>query len=369
VAWSLMKFSLSICCFLLSLQALAIWPTPREIETVTVNLDLEPEDRYTDILMNKILKYGWEYTYVPVIEFYNTLVPPEVQPLFANISMKMDEYFPEEYARELRGLYQLVVQVGHEDEFTLDMIVTLNMMYEWMTFCTSIVSEDDAGVMWHGRNLDWNFDGFSLWNLTMLANYQRGGVTQFSTITWAGYIGILTGFKANGFSITVDQREHYEPEGIRGNLMAIENGSALVGFFLRDVFQNYSTFTDTLPHLINDSLASSVYLIMGGLAKDEGVVVTRDRDSARDVWKWGNPDPGMEDWYLVETNYDHWNGDNPLDPRQTEAINALNKLGRENLDADTLFDVMQTPGVLNDGTQYTIIGNTRYDYFHAYGWQ
>jgi len=307
-----------------------------------------------------------------VIEFYNVLVPKEVQPYFANISLKMDTYFPQEYARELQGLYNVVVQLGHENDLTLDMIVTLNMMYEWMTFCTSIVAEDDSGVMWHGRNLDWNFDGFSLYNLSVIANYQSGGQTVFSSVTWVGYIGSLTGFKANGFSITVDQRDHYEPEGIRGNLDAIENGSSLVGFFLRDVFQNFSTFNDALPHLVNDTLASSVYLIMGGVLKDEAVVVTRDRDSAADVWKYGNPDPGMEDWYLVQTNYDHWKPDPPTDPRQTEAINALNQMGRKNLDADNLFSVMQTsgnPGVLNDNTQYTIIANTRYDYLHAYGWQ
>jgi N-acylethanolamine-hydrolysing acid amidase len=283
--------------------------------------------------------------------------------------MDMDRYFPEEYVRELNGLYELVRQTGHQDDLTLSMIVGMNMMYEWTSLCTSIVAEDPNGIMYHGRNMDWSFEGLSFWNLTVFADYQRGGVTVYSGITWAGYVGLLTAMN-NGFSITVDQREKFQPDGIRGNLEAIMNGASLVSFLVRDTVANNKTFSDAVPTLANTPLAAPVYLIVGGRNKDEGAVVTRNRTKAVDVWKYGVPDVRCADWYLAQTNYDHWEPDPKTDPRQTEAIAALNSLGRANLNPTSLFNnVMQTPDVLNNSTQYTVIISLAQNYSKGYGWQ
>jgi len=346
-----------------------IWNEPKVIPHVAINLDLPPEQRYTQALLDRVNTYGWNYTYGPIIEYYDLLVPSELQPLFEEISMSLDKYFADEYIRELNGIYAAVIETGHEEELTLSMIVSLNMIYEWSSFCTSIVAEDLKGHMWHGRNLDWNFDSYSLWNVTAIMDYQSKNVTVYSSVGWLGYIGILSGVK-KGFCVTVDQREHPEPQGIRGNLESIKNGSSLVGLMLRDTFATNQTFSDALPTMANRYIASGVYLIMSGYNKDEGVVITRDRIGAADIWKYGNPDPHMEDWYLVQTNYDHWLPDKPTDPRQTEAIIALDKMGRSNLTADNLFNnVMQYTKVLNNNTQYTIIVSLSEGYFQGYGWQ
>eukprot|EP00456_Euglypha_rotunda_P033371 TRINITY_DN2585_c0_g1_i8.p1 TRINITY_DN2585_c0_g1~~TRINITY_DN2585_c0_g1_i8.p1 ORF type:complete len:346 (-),score=71.20 TRINITY_DN2585_c0_g1_i8:18-1055(-) len=320
--------------------ALGIWNEPKVIDHVVINLDLPPEQRYTQVLLDRVNQHGWNYTYAPIVEYYDLLVPPELQPALENISTDLDKYLPEEYVREMNGLYDTVVQLGYQDQLTFGMIVALNMIYEWTSFCTSIVAEDTSGRMWHGRNLDWNFDGYSLWNITMIMDYQSGGVTVFSSVGWAGYIGILSGVK-KGFTVTVDQREHYEPEGIRGNMESLMNGSSLVGLMLRDTFKSNQTFDQAIPILSDSYIASSVYLIVGGYNKDEGAVITRDRLGAADIWKYGNPDAHMEDWYLVQTNYDHWLPDKPDDHRQTDAIIALDKMGRANLNADKIGRAVQ----------------------------
>jgi len=346
-----------------------IWNEPRLIDHVVINLDLPPDQRYTQPILDRVNTHGWEYTYAPVVEYYDMIVPLALQPLFEEISMDLEKYFPAEYILELNGLYDTVVQLGHQNDLTLSMIVSLNMMYEWTSFCTSIVAEDVKGHMWHGRNLDWAFYNDSLWNLTGILDYQSSGQTVYSSVGWLGYIGILSGVK-KGFSVTVDQREHPEPDGIRGNLEAIMNGSSLVGLMLRDTFATNQTFSDAIPTISNRYIASAVYLITSGYNKNEGAVVTRDRIGAADVWYYGNPDPHMEDWYLVQTNYDHWLPDDPTDHRQTDAIIALDKMGRSNLNADNFFNgVMQTPHVLNNNTQYTIIVGLQDNYIKGYGWQ
>jgi len=290
--------------------------------------------------------------------------------MMEKISMNSEQYFGDEYSRELNGIAQVAADLGHAADFPLQMIVTLNLLYEWTTACTSIIAETDKGSMWHGRNMDWNFDGYSLWNITAIADYQKNGTTVYSAVSWIGYIGILSGVKST-FSVTVDQREHYEPEFVIGNMQAIDQGAMPVGQLLRNIFAQDADFTAALPHLASDYLAAPVYFIMGGRNKDEGTVVTRGRfANETDVWKWDTDlVPNQQPWYLPQTNYDHWEPDPTTDPRRTEAINALNAVGPSNLNADTLFGVLQTPGVLNSGTQYSMIVNYDTSYFHAYGWQ
>ena len=41
-------------------------------------------------------------------------------------------------------------------------------------FCTSIVSQDSAGMIWHSRNLDYSYTDM-LKNITIAVDYQRGG--------------------------------------------------------------------------------------------------------------------------------------------------------------------------------------------------
>jgi len=350
-------------------SAFGIWPVPKPIEHVTINLDSPPEERYNKVITDRLDKYGWEGTFAPVVQYYNDNIPADLQEIFNAISLDMDQYFPTEYVREFNGLESLVRQVGHGDDLPLGMLVGLNMLYEWTTLCTSIVAEDPKGKMFHGRNMDWSFDGLSFWNITMFADYQRGGATQYSGITWAGYIGLLSA--VNGaFSITVDQRSKYDTDGIRGNIAAVQNGATLVAFLLRNAVANNKTFNDALSYMTSAYIPAPVYLILGGKNQDEGAVVTRDRTVAVDVWKYGQPDVRCANWYLAQTNYDHWEADPKSDPRQTQAIDALNKLGRSNLNGDSLWtQIMQTPNVLNNNTQYTIIVGLQDNYLRAYGWQ
>jgi len=365
-----MRF-LQLACFIFSISiATAIWPTPQEIGHVTINLDLAPEDRYREAITNIYNTHGWEYSYEPVLEYFDEMLPPEVEQWMEKVSMHTEQYFGEEYSRELAGIAQVVKELGHGDDFPLELIVTLNLLYEWTTACTSIIAEDIKGSMWHGRNMDWSFGGYSLFNISAIADYQRNGRTVYSSIGWIGYVGMLSGVKSN-FSVTVDQREKLEPDFVIGNMQAIDNGASSVGFLLRDAFAEDVDFSAALPHLAYEYLAAPVYYIMGGKNKDEGVVITRGRfANETDIWKFGTDMvEDQQPWYLPQTNYDHWQTDPKADPRRTEAINALNAVGQANLNADTLFSVLQTPGVLNSNTQYSLIINYDTSYTHAYGWQ
>lgn len=126
--------------------------------------------------------------------------------------------------------------------------------------------------------------------------------TTTSGTTYAGYVGLLTGVRLRGFSISVDER--WTPNGtIWDNVFeALFAGGQPVGFFLRDLLGSDIDFETALNRAATQHLISVMYIIMGGQTAGEGAVVTRNRDKAADVWRLDAPSR----WFLVETNYDHW---------------------------------------------------------------
>jgi len=76
-----------------------------------------------------------------------------------------------------------------------------------------------------------------------------------------------------------------------------------------------------------------------------------------DTWRLNATSGGYPDWFLVETNYDHWEPAPGQDDRRDVAIGALNALGSGNLTQDSLRGVMLTPKVLNPHTVYTAVMN------------
>jgi len=347
---------------------LAAWP--QEVPWAVVNLDLAPEVRYHDLLMSIVNTNGWEYTYGQVEGYWDTL-PTIVQDFMELVSMDLERYFPKEYAHELLGLEQAVIQVGHGDDFPLKEIVALNLLYEWTSACTSTIVEDPTGRMWHARNMDWNFDGWSLFNLTRLIQFQKDRQTVYTGVQWVGYLGILSGSN-KGFTVTVDQREADRPRYITDNMEAIINGAQTIGFELRTVLATRTTFTDAVNDLATTDIAAPVYYNIGGSNKGEGSIITRNRaGNATDIWKWGSGPqpccPDIQNWYLVETNWDHWTTDG--DDRQESAIASLNALGQANVNADNLFAMLATPPVLAKTTQYSMVVQNGGSYFRVKGWQ
>ena len=73
-----------------------------------------------------------------------------------------------------------------------------------------VVGQDAQGNTLHGRNLDFGlFTGWDIGNDTwklpeMLrpvvinVNYTRGGVVQYKTVTFVGFVGVITGLREVG---------------------------------------------------------------------------------------------------------------------------------------------------------------------------
>jgi len=226
----------------------------------------------------------------------------------------------------------------------------MQIIYEVEASCTSIVSENAKGFIFHGRNLDFDLSPV-LRKLVINVEFQRSGKTVFYGTTFAGYVGLLTGMRPGAFSVSLNERDIGTV--LENALEALfVPGTTTSALLIRNTLDTHATFMGAAQALADTSTAAAAYITVAGTFPGEGVVITRDRERAADMW-WLNITNGNS--FLVETNYDHWKPDG--DGRRKTAI-----LGMENCTSSTnsnslscLFGVLSTPNVLNGDTTYTTL--------------
>ena len=331
----------------LSLVASTPPQTSKVAPRFTVNLDNPPQQRWNDV----VKVYNQEIQ--QLIKLARSMVQAEALELLEVLGPKVETVLPYPYNYEIIGIAGLLDGVSVGD------VLLANVFYEATAYgdeaknkaCTSIVAEAQNGTIFHGRNLDYYMTGI-LRNMTITVDFQKGGKTVFTGTTIAGYIGLLTGQKPYGYTISLDERN-------RGKiwmnaLEALAAGSAgIVSFHIRDTLSNEEfNFEHALIYLTDKPLIASCYIILGGTKPGEGAVITRDRTAAVDLWRI---DAEKGAWYLVETNYDHWELPPNSDDRRDPAIEAMNNMTRADLSAMGLFEVLSVPPVLNNKTTYTAV--------------
>jgi len=272
-----------------------------------------------------------------------------------------DYYFPSDLGQEIKGCAgNMGIPYGW--------LALFNIGYEVSDACTSIVAQTESGKIYHARNMDfWAGMGFTdtLKNITFISNFQRGGKTLFMAASFAGYVGILSGMKPNGFSVTIDTR--FYPQGLGDMFYEViaalmEKNASLVTFLSRKVFENENNYPSALQQLSNNELISDCYYIIAGASAGQGAVISRNRMNATNVWELDSPSR----WYEVETNYDHWQNPPWFDDRVTPANRGMTALGQKNLSLQGMMDVLTIKPVLNIQTTYTILASPADGIFKCY---
>lgn len=318
---------------------------PQPVPTYVIDLDLPPNQRWTEICSNSSYKLVMANLLDALEDFLdNSSVINELGKLINNY------YFPQEYAQELQGC---AAAMGVEYGW----LSIVNLGYELTEACTSIVSQTIDGKIYHVRNMDF-WDGIwltdHLKNLTITIDYQKGGKTVFYATSFAGYVGVLSGMKPGAFSISINTR-YYPQHGLKNYLDQVlaaimEKNNSLVSFLSREVITNENDWDSAINNLSNGALIADVYYIVGGVSANQGAVISRNRLNATDVWVLNSTH-----WYEVQTNYDHWTQPPWFDDRVIPAEKAMNALGQANLDLDGLLGVLSVKPVLNLQSTFTML--------------
>jgi len=338
----------------------------RGLPTYVVDLDLPPAERWTKLASDKKVEIKNLIQNLKNISdafFHGKLIY-----LIDRFLPKLTETLPYPFADELKG-------ISNATGIPLGEITMYNIFYEIFTVCTSIIAQDKQGKLYHGRNLDFGlFLGWDVQNKTwsateilrtMVANieFQRNGKTLFRSVQFAGYVGILTGMKPKILTLTIDERFQLKGGyiGLIEWILGYRTGSWM-GFLARKVMENSTSYSEAKQLLTDTRLLAPVYFILGGNQSGEGCVITRDLNDA-DVWELGS-DPSK--WFLVQTNYDHWNNPPFFDDRRTPTIRCMNKLTQDNMTLPGLFDVLSSKPALNKLTTYTAIMQVNEDKWESY---
>ncbi|KAM8868190.1 N-acylethanolamine-hydrolyzing acid amidase-like [Synchiropus picturatus] len=306
--------------------------------TVNISLNDPPEVRWLSLL--KV--FDVDFLEKAAAEVIDTTVPKWVHHAVKPIVLALDKYIPQPYAGEIQGL------ASHFGGSLSDVII-LNFAYEISAFCTSIVAQDTAGTIYHGRNLDYPHS--ILRNLTIDVVFFKDGKVAYRGTSFAGYVGLWTGQSPNKFTISGDQRgdDHWW-NWWKNFVSAFLLKRSPVSWLVRETLEQAENFQAAVMRLSKIPIITGVYYIVGGVRAGEGVVITRDRTGPADIWPLI---PVMGEWYRVETNFDHWRPAPARDHRREVANKALNATGQANINLDTLREVLSLFPVCNGITVYT----------------
>ncbi|XP_012695735.2 acid ceramidase-like [Clupea harengus] len=328
-----------------------------DVPWYTVDLNEPPVKRWNGVVKDK--KNELVAVMQAIKELANSLVHSgRLVDLVDNVLPLMLDTLPYPFNEEIRGIaISSGAPVGE--------VILFNIFYEVFTVCTSVVAEDTSGNLYHGRNLDfgllmgWNHKNHSwiitdkLKPLAVNVDFKRNNATVFKSTSFAGYVGMLTGIRPKQFTLTMNERFNFDGGyvGIFEWILGKRDGMWM-GFLTRTVLENVTSYEDAKTQLALTKLLAPAYFILGGNQTGQGCVITRTRINALDVWEI---DLKLGRWYVLETNYDHWEEPFILDDRRTPAMKCMNKTTQAYISFKTMYDVLSTKPVLNKLTTYTTL--------------
>ncbi|KAI9802544.1 MAG: hypothetical protein M1833_001616 [Piccolia ochrophora] len=184
--------------------------SPHAVPIYTIDLSLRPSERYVDIARD----FASQIRCVTPLfdEIISTLRPrPPVRPVKALARLFLRRLHSAEETEELRG-------ISRTAGVDMYLLVAFNTFLDALMGCTSggvrVRSEGGDGEeesrMLHFRTLDWGMD--QLRSLVVLLQFvrEKGGPVVARSVTYAGYVGCLTGVRQN-LSLSLNFRPNHNP--------------------------------------------------------------------------------------------------------------------------------------------------------------
>jgi hypothetical protein len=157
----------------------------------------------------------------------------------------------------------------------------LNGSYQWC--CTALGREED-GVPWLARTLDWQFPG--LGRFVAVARL-RGPAGEYYSVTWPGYVGVLTALAPDRFAAAINQAPlrrrtldpRLRPFDLAANLVTTLRHSRAIppDHLLRHVFETARDYAEARQMLQTTPVARPVIYTLVG----ERCIIERSEVSER----------------------------------------------------------------------------------------
>ena len=370
----------------------------RPVATYIINLDLQPSERYTELISNT--SNGFNTT---VWAFYNKYFANDkiLTDVLYSISKKRGSE-PTEMQAEIQAYSDL-------SRLPLQFVQSIQMLYELQTLmvpivnftkypnqpkwktrsfpkglealsripwrgpgCTGIIAMNHQdNSVYHARNLDFAPVPF-MKNLVYNAVFTKAGKEVFRSQMIAGYTQVITGGVFSGSDGWAIERNTRYADHSGGNAEMIHNlysGSTkrpLTGWTLRKALENIPTYDEAVAHLSTAPYVATEYTIISGIKK--GTILSRNPDGLAYKQTLGDKNFDERDDYIIVTNFDFFWHDvrEWFDPtggeglgkglsRRKAAQKILNSTTFGDIGPDVLFQTLNHKDVLADTVFQAII--------------
>ena len=340
--------NLLLSLFLLPLLLRAV---PFSPEVFDINLDLPPEERFKEVVLAK--KAGIWKLKDAIVQFINV----------SDYTIKALGYY-EQLVYSHENCYAELKGVAKYSGLTFGEVFLMNFIYEILASCTSIISIDEQGNIYHGRNLDYNFKDI-LAEVTIRLRFFRNNTLLYEGDGEAGYLGLVTGLRHGAFGVSINERN--KGGSWDSIYKVLFKKTFAIPYFIRKVLENAENFTSAVEMFSNEEFAAPCYLIVSGVGKNEGVVITRDRDGVANVTQIDVDQP--DQWFFVQTNYDRDLPDPASDYRRVPAEIRMRNITRKGITAQRMFDeVLNLVPSMRPSTILTSIMSAQTGYFNTTVW-
>jgi len=302
------------------------------IKTFTINLDLEPKNRYSEIVssfdINKI-----SYMLNQIYDQYTNSIPFVESLVKLNIN---------------KAIYSDEIQFW-ADTFNLPFykVLVMQLLYEINSGCTTFVIP--GNIMF--RTMDWPLE--FLKEITYQAVFIKNNVKIYEAVCWVGSIGIFTGKSlTNNYAVAINYRRVNDTniKSIFNNYLRTINMCYPVSYLLRHVLETNTKYNTMIEILKNTKLISPVYYIVckfnnQNKTTKQPLIIQRDVESYEII----------SDLKIIQTNSDKNNGiSNIMYSKERAEIvrQAIEKY--ESID-DILINIYKYPVISHETIYLSII--------------
>jgi len=199
-------------------------------------------------------------------------------------------------------------------------------------------------------------------NASYLAKFYKGGEYLFEAVMFGGYVGVASAYRPNSFSLTLNARDVNKGVEEYFHIMGkIYMGLPDIGVATRNALIACDNIDCMLDNISTMKTVVPMYFIMAGVEANQGYVVSKGESQIDNIRQLDE-----ENWYLIQTNDDHFRG--VCQQRCVDALAHMDAVGKDRINLDVLLkEVILQSHTFNEYTIYTTMASPSDDIFNGYG--
>jgi hypothetical protein len=225
----------------------------------------------------------------------------------------------------------------------------MQYIYEFSSFCTSVIVRDNNNTIIHNRNIEFVFPD-KMRAVTYEAIFEKDGKELYKAVMFSGLNGVVSG-QAKGWAITLNQRSTSDFSNyfnLLSNLGNLISRTTEVTHVIRQTLEKCEDYKCAFKMLSKADQSAAAYFTISGIDKNEGAVISKDPNGVAHVDQLSE-----EKWYLVQTNDDHWKG--ICKPRCSYVRSSLDAIGKANISDVKLVEVLSKWPSIHSHSIYNVL--------------